>query len=178
MIKPSIFRQEALDAQVAGQHASGEPLRADSRWLRCLFWAVLVLVLAGVATALFVRIDATATGPAVVHDDGTFYALIPAGVASELEDARSVRIESVGGADAMRAVVAVKQVVPVDKSSLSRAHLPAPRQPSILLSGSLPSRASSPPARRHTEIEARAVVVLRSESILGTLGRRVGGMLG
>jgi len=166
----SIFRQEALEAHLTGQRSSGEPLRADSRWLRWAYWAIVILVVAGVAAVMLVRTDSTSTGPAVVNPDGTFSALIPAAVAPQLKDARSMRIESVGAAT-------VDHVAPADAASLSRAHLPRPQQPSIILSGAVTS-ASSALARRGTAIRSRAVVVLRSESVLATIGRRVGRMLG
>ena len=175
---PSIFRQEALDARAAGQRVSGEPLRVDSRWVRWLYFVMLVLVVAGVAALMLVHADATTTGTAVVNPDGTFSALIPAVVAPQLEHARSVRIEWVDGGNTVHATAAVDHAAPADDASVSRAHLQPLRQPAIMLSGALTDMESSASNRRQTDIEARAVVVLRSESLLETFGRRLGGMLG
>jgi hypothetical protein len=179
MTEPSsIFRREALESREAGDRASGQPLRLDSPWLRWSYWAVLALVVAGVITTMLVRTEATATGPAVVNPDGTFAALIPAAAAPDLEDARTVRIESIDGAEGVRATAAVDQAEPADDATVARLGLPPLEGPAILLSGALARTEPSALPPRETEATGRAVLVIRSEPILGMFARRVSGMLG
>ena len=172
-----IFRQEAVDARAAGQRPSGEPLRVDSRWVRWLYVIVLVLVVAGVATSMRLHVDATTSGTAAVNPDGTFSALIPAAVAPQLEGAHSMRIEWADGADTVRATATVDHVAAADEASMARAHLQPLPQPAIMLSGTLSNIDSPAVGSSHTR-KARAVVVLRSETLIDTLGRRLSGMLG
>ena len=174
---PSIFRQEALESYAAGKRGSGELLRLDSRWLRWSYWGVLGLVVAGLVMTVLIRTDATTTGPAVLKPDGTFAALIPAVVAPQLKGAGTMRIESVGGADRVRATAIVDHVEPADDAAASRAGLPPPQQPSILLSGTLDEPESSA-VRPPTEVRGRAIVVLRSEPVFQMFARRLGAMLG
>jgi hypothetical protein len=179
MTEPSaIFRPEALEAHAAGQRASGDALRADSRWVRWSYWAVLALVLGGLILAMLLRTEATATGTAVVNRDGTFSALVPASVMSQLRDARSVRIESVAGGDPVRATAKVTHIAAADDAAVSRNHLEALHQAAIMLSGTLQNVHAPPPQTRRSHSKARIVVVLRSESLVATLGRRLDGMLG
>jgi hypothetical protein len=174
----SIFREEALEARAAAQRVSGEPLRVDPRWVRLSYWVVLILVVAGVATGMLVRTDATATGPAVIHPDGTFSAVIPATVATQLEGARSLRIESSGPGSSVNGSATIDHIAAASDASVSRAHLPPLKQPGIMLSGVLTDVDRSAISRLHTDIKAHAALVLRSDSLLGTIGRRLDGMLG
>src|SRR5215213_2467294 len=120
MTEPSaIFRQEALEARAAGQRVSGDPLQANSRWLRWSYWAVLGLVAAGLTMAMLLHTEATATGTAVVNRDGTFSALVPAAVMPQLRDARSVRIESVAGGDPVHSTATVTRVAAADEAAVS-----------------------------------------------------------
>jgi hypothetical protein len=176
--RPSIFREEALEFRAAGDRASGEPLRVDSSWLRWSYWAVLALLVAGLATTMIVRTDATATGPAVVQPDGTFVALIPAAVGPQLEGALAVRIESSGGADHIGAAAIVHDVDAADDGVVSRMGLPAPLGPSLMVSGALVGGEPSAQPPRNAEVNARVVVVLRSEPILAMFTRRIRGMFG
>jgi len=174
---PSIFRQEALESRAAAKRVGGELLRLDSRWLRWSYWGVLGLIVAGLAMTVLTRTDATTTGPAVLNPDGTFSALIPAVAAPQLKGARTMRIESVAGADRVRATAIVDHVEPADDAAASRAGLPPPQQPSILLSGTLDEPESSA-VRPPTEVRGRAIVVLRSEPVFQMFARRLGAMLG
>ena len=178
MTKPSaIFRQEALEARAAGQRVSGDPLQANSRWLRWSYWAVLGLVAAGLTMAMLLHTEATATGTAVVNRDGTFSALVPAAVMPQLRDARSVRIESVAGGDPVHSTATVTRVAAADEAAVSRKGLTALHQAAIMLSGTL-ANADASASIHHARSKARVVVVLRSESLMATLGRRLDGMLG
>src|SRR5207249_4888954 len=117
------------------------------------------------ATTILLRTDATTTGPAVLNPDGTYSALIPAVVASQLDSARAVRIEWAGARDPGRAAAVVDRIGPADDAAVSRVGLPPLQQPAILLSGALTHGEPSALPPGQTQVKGRVVVVLRSEPV-------------
>jgi len=179
-VSESLFRQEAVDFHARGREAVSGVLRLDSRWMRWSYWITLALVAVGITLSVVAHTDTTTTGPAVVNgEDGSFQALLPATVAPQLEDARSLRIRLGGLRGGPPRSGALTRVQPAEDAEVRRAGLAQPRQPAILLSGRLTGAANgaaSVPAR--TNLEGRVTVVLRSERVLGVFVDRLKRMVG
>lgn len=173
--RPPLFRQEALEFH-AGQPQQGGVLRIDPPWTRWLYWIVLALLAAGVAVAATVRTSETTTGPALINvQERTFVALVPAAASPDLQRGQLVRLQ-VDGPEGRPLAGQVLRAGVADKAGVRRAGFTSSSQPGMLVTGVLApdaSVASLPPSPRP---EGRAVVVLRSQSILDLLQLR--GVLG
>jgi hypothetical protein len=71
-----LFREEALRSREARTPAGGA-VRAGPRWIAGAYWALLVLVAAGLTAGGLIRVGEVARGPAVVRG-GTVEAVVPA----------------------------------------------------------------------------------------------------
>jgi hypothetical protein len=171
--RPSLFRQEALEFRVA-RPGEGGPLRIDPPWTRWLYWIVLALLVAGVTVSATARTSETTSGPALINmRERTFVALVPDAASPDLRRGQLVRLQ-VGGRELTARVLRDKVA---DSAGVRRAGFASSPQPGTLVTGVLAPDAdvASLPSPRH---EGRAVVVLRSQSMLDLFLRQLGGTLG
>lgn len=186
----SIFRKEALDFH-GRDPGPGGVLRLSVPWVRWLYGLVLVLLGAGAALGWWVRVDESASGPAVVDArQRTFVALLP-GVAGS--DARRGRLRlEVDGLPGGTASVQVVSAEAADAVAARRAGFDRPPDgPAVLVGGVLPP--AEPTAAEPTAADpaaeptgtvggsgrraGRAVLVLGSRPVLTVLLRGVDGVL-
>jgi hypothetical protein len=174
--RPSLFRQEALEFQAA-QPRHGGVLRIDPRWSRWLYWIVLALVAAGVVVTATARTSETTSGPALINvQERTFVALVPK-ASPDLRRGRLVRLQ-MDGPEAQPLAARLLRAEVADPAGVRRAGLASSSQPAVLVTGLLERQADLPSAPASRRAEGRAVVVLRSERILGLFLRALRGMLG
>jgi hypothetical protein len=174
--RPSLFRREALEFQAS--QPQGGVLRIDPRWTRWTYWLVLALLVAGVIVTATAHTSETTSGPALIDaQERTFVALVPGAAAPDLQPGQTVRLDVQGLEDPPLAARALEAEV-ADQAAIRRAGFPSSSQPAVLVTGVLGPRAdvgALPPSPRH---EGRAVVVLRSQSILDLFLRQLRGTLG
>jgi len=172
--RPSLFRQEALEFRVARPGESG-PLRIDPPWTRWLYWIVLALLVAGVVVTATARTSETTSGPALISvQERTFVALVPDAASPDLHRGQLVRLQVEGRELTAR----VLRFDVADQAGVRRAGFASSPQPGMLVTGVLAPHAdvaSLPSPPRH---EGRAIVVLRSQSILEMFLRQLSGTLG
>jgi hypothetical protein len=172
--RPSLFRQEALEFQVA-RPGQGGVLRIDPRWTRWLFWIVLALLAAGVVVTATARTSETTSGPTLINvHDRTFAALVPDAAAPDLRRGQLVHLE----VDGRELTARVLRFDVADSAGVRQAGFGSSSQPRTLVTGILAPDAdvaSLPSPARH---EGRAIVVLRSQSILDVFLRQLRGALG
>ena len=172
--RSSLFRQEALEFQV-GRPGQGGVLRIDPPWTRWLYWIVLALLVAGAAVTATARTSETTSGPTLINvQERTFVALVPDAASPDLHRGQLVRLQVNGRELTTR----VRRDEVADSAGVRRAGFGSSSQPGTLVTGVLAPHAdvaSLPSSPRH---EGRAVVVLRSQSILNLFLRQLGGALG
>ena len=171
--RPSLFRQEALEFH-AGQRQQGGVLRTDPPWTRWLYWIVLALLAAGVAVTATARTTETTSGPTLINvQERTFVALVPDAASPDLQRGQLVRLQ----VDGRELTARVLRDEVADSAGVRRAGFTSSSQPGTLVTGVLAPDdvASLPSSPRH---EGRAVVVLRSQSVLGLFLRQFRGVLG
>jgi len=178
MTKPSsLFRREALEFQ-AGDPGHGGVLRIDPPWSRWSYWAVLAFLVAGVVVISTVRTSETTSGPALINvRERTFVALVPNAASPDLQRGQQVRVELRGAARRALAARAVTSEV-ADQAGLRRAGFASSSQPAMLVSGVLDRDADVAALPSSPRPEGRAVIVLRSQTIVSLFRRQVGGSLG
>ena len=173
----SLFRQEALEFQ-AGRERQGGVLRIDPQWTRWLYWTVLALVVAGVVVTATARTSETTSGPALINvQERTFVALVPDAASPDLRRGQLVRLQ-VDGPEGRPLAARVLRAEVADSAGVRRAGFASSAQPGTLVTGVLAPDAdvaSLPSSPRH---EGRAVVVLRSHTILNLFARQLHGTLG
>ncbi len=86
----TIFREEALRNRDA-QSAPAPTPRTTPRWIARAYWALLILVAAGLAASALIRVGQAAQGPAVIRD-GAVEAVVPAAFASDLHQGMRVEL--------------------------------------------------------------------------------------
>jgi hypothetical protein len=173
--RPSLFRQEALEARAGGPR--GGVLRIDPPWTRWFYWIVLSLVVAGVVVAATARTSETTSGPALINvPERTFVALVPDAAYPDLQPGQLVRLH-VDGPEPRALAARVSRAEAADQAGIRRAGFAASSQPAVLVTGVLAPDAdvASLPSSPH---EGRAVVVLRSQTILNLFLRQLRGTLG
>jgi hypothetical protein len=169
--RPSLFRQEALEFRVA-RPGEGGPLRIDPPWTRWLYWIVLALLVAGAVVTATARTSETTSGPALINmRERTFVALVPDAASPDLRRGQLVRLQ-VDGRELTARVLRDKVA---DSAGVRRAGFASSPQPGALVTGVLAPDAEVAPPPRH---EGRAVVVLRSQSMLDLFLRQLRGTLG
>jgi hypothetical protein len=172
--RPSLFRQEALEFQLA-RPGQGGVLRIDPPWTRWLYWIVLALLVAGAVVTATARTSETTSGPALISgQERTFAALVPDAASPDLHRGQLVRLQ----VDGRELSARVLRFDVADSVGVRRAGFGSSSQPGTLVTGVLAPDAdvaSLPESPRH---EGRAVVVLRSQSMLGLFLRQLRGALG
>jgi hypothetical protein len=170
--RASLFRREALEFHAA-QPRHGGVLRIDPPWARWFYWIVLALVAAGVLTSAVARTSETTSGPALINvRQGSFVALVPA-TSPDLRRGRLVRLQLDGRPLAAR----VLRAQFADRAGVRRAGF-ASSAPGVLVTGLLERQADVAASPSSPRAEGRAVVVLRSKTILDLFLGELRGMLG
>jgi hypothetical protein len=171
MTERSLFRQEALEFHAGHQRPDGV-LRIDRPWTRWLYWIVLALIGAGVLVTTTARTYETTSGPALINmQERTFVALVPDAASPDLQPGQLVRLQ-VGGAQVRRLEARVHRAEVADQAGARRAGFASSSQPATLVTGVLAPDAVVASSPSSTHQEGRAVVVLRSRTILNLfLGR-------
>jgi hypothetical protein len=178
MTEPSsLFRREALEFQ-AGQVGHGGVVRIDPPWSRWSYWIVLALVVAGVVLITTVRTSETTTGPALINvRERTFVALIPDAASPDLQRGQPVRLQLHGAARPALAARALKSEV-ADQAGVRRAGFASSSQPAMLVTGVLERHADVASLPSSPRPEGRAVVVLRSQTIVSLFLGQLRGAFG
>jgi hypothetical protein len=177
MTPPSgLFRQEAVEFHTGQQQPDGV-LRVDPRWTRWAYWLVLALLVTGVIVTATAHTSETTSGPALIDvQERTFVALVPGAASPDLQPGQTVRLDVQGLEGPPLAARALKAEV-ADQAAIRRAGFPSSSQPAVLVTGVLGPHADvgTLPSPRH---EGRAVVILRSQTILELFLRQLQGTLG
>ncbi len=177
MTPPSgLFRQEALEFHTGQQRPDGV-LRVDAPWTRWTYWLVLALLVAGVLVTVTAHTSETTSGPALIDvHERTFVALVPGAASADLQHGQTVRLD-VPGLAGPPLTARVRKAEVADQAAIRRAGFPSSSQPAVLVTGVLAPHAdvASLPSSRQ---EGRAVVVLRSQTILDLFLRQLQGTLG
>jgi hypothetical protein len=172
--RPSLFRQEALEFQVS-RLGQGGVLRIDPPWTRWLYWIVLALLVAGAVVTATARTYETTSGRALINvRERTFAALVPDAASPDLHRGQLVQLQ----VDGRELTARVLRFDVADSAGVRRAGFAPSSQPGILVAGALApgaDMASLPSPPRH---QGRAVVILRSQSILDLFLRQLRGTLG
>jgi hypothetical protein len=84
----TIFRDEALRNREAQPPPAQTP-RPTPRWIARAYWALLILVAAGLGASALIRVGEAARGPAVIRD-GAITAVVPVAFASDLHQGMPV----------------------------------------------------------------------------------------
>ena len=172
----AIFRKEALEFHTRSREPQSGVVRLGAPWLRWTYRLTLGLVAAGIAVASVAQVRQSSYGSAVVNPgSGRFAAVFPAGVVPDLAGAKGLGFALPG--EGLRAIpVTGLHLTLASGSAVSRAGLPMPDQPSILLTGQLPAAAVPPMAA--ASLHTSAVVILPARSLAAVLGHELNVMLG
>jgi hypothetical protein len=174
--RPSLFRREALEFQAS--QPQGGVLRIDPRWTRWTYWLVLALLVAGVIVTATAHTSETTSGPALIDvQERTFVALVPGAASSDLQPGQTVRLDVQGLEGPPLAARALKAEV-ADQAAIRRAGFPSSSQPAVLVTGVLGPHADVGTLPSSSRPEGRAVVILRSQTILDLFLRQLQGTLG
>ena len=171
-----LFRQEALEFHTGQQRPDGV-LRVDPRWTRWTYWLVLALLVAGVIVTATAHTSETTSGPALIDvQERTFVALVPGAASPDLQPGQTVRLDLQGLEGPPVAARALKAEV-ADQAAIRRAGFPSSSEPAVLVTGVLGPHADvgTLPSPRP---QGRAVVILRSQTILDLFLRQLRGTLG
>lgn len=172
--RPSLFRQEALEFQVA-RPGEGGPLRIETPWTRWLYWIVLALLVAGVVVTATARTSETTSGPALINvQERTFVALVPDAASPDLRRGQVVHLQ-VDGRE-LTALVLRDEVA--DSGGVRRAGFISSSQPGTLVIGTIAPDVNAASLQESPRHEGRAVVVLRSQSMLNLFLVQLRGALG
>lgn len=87
----TIFRAEALRNREEAQSPPPGTPRPTPRWIAWAYWALLILVAAGLAASALIRVGEAARGPAVIRG-GAVEAVVPAVFASNLHQGMPVEL--------------------------------------------------------------------------------------
>ena len=167
------FRQEAVDYWT-GQRAPDGVLRIGAPWVRWLYWAVVALVVVGLAAAYAVRTEETASGPALLDPgERSFVATLPVSAGSELDRSPDVRIEHADESLPAR----ILRSESADSADLRGRDLPSLPGPAILVTGALIGDTTGPRSGSRSPVRARVVVVTSRDRLLSTLWRGLNGGL-
>jgi hypothetical protein len=170
---PGLFRQEALEFR-AGEPRPGGVLRVDTAWSRWSYWIVLMLVVVGVIVTATTRTYETTSGPALIDaQERTFMALVPDAAAADLRRGQVVRL-SVPGREGAPLAARVLTTEVADEAGIRGAGLRPSSQPAVLVRGSVGPDADLSSPRQN----ARAVVILGSQTILDLFLRQLHGAFG
>jgi hypothetical protein len=175
--RSSLFRREALEFQ-AGDLGHGSVLRIDPPWSRWSYWVMLAFLVAGVVVVSTVRTSETTSGRALINvRERTFVALVPNAASPDLRRGQQVRLQLQGTARRALAARALTSEV-ADQAGVRRAGFASASQPAMLVTGVLDRHADVASLPSSPRPEARAVVLLRSQTIVGLFSRQLRGSLG
>jgi hypothetical protein len=111
-----LFRQEAVEYQ-RKRASAADLVRLTVGWAKAGFWLVLLSIVAIVTVASIARVDRVALALAMVEDDGTVTALVPAGQGPTPEDGSSAEfLPAEGGARVEVEVTEVEEAVPAEEA--------------------------------------------------------------
>jgi hypothetical protein len=174
--RPSLFRREALEFQAS--QPQGGVLRIDPRWTRWTYWLVLALLVAGVIVTATAHTSETTSGPALIDvQERTSVALVPGAASPELHPGQTVRLDVQGLEGPPLAARALKAEV-ADQAAIRRAGFASSSQPAVLVTGVLGPHADTASLPSSPRPEGRAVVILRTQTILELFLRQLQGTLG
>ena len=174
--RPSLFRREALEFQAS--QPQGGVLRIDPRWTRWTYWLVLALLAAGVIVTATAHTSETTSGPALIDmQERTFVAIVPGAASPDLQPGQTVRLDVQGLEGPPLAARALKAEV-ADQAAIRQAGFPSPSQPAVLVTGVLGPHADTASLPSSPRPEGRAVVILRTQTILELFLRQLQGTLG
>jgi hypothetical protein len=173
---PGLFRQEALEFHTGQQRPDGV-LRVDAPWTRWAYWLVLaLLVAAGIVTAT-ASTSETTSGPALIDvHQRTFVALVPGAASADLGPGQTVRLD-VRGLDGSSVAARTLEAEVADQAAVHRAGFPPSDQPAVLVTGVLVPHADVGALPSSPRQEGRAVIVLRTETVLDLFLRQLHGTL-
>ncbi|MGR6967852.1 hypothetical protein ACU610_25660 [Geodermatophilus sp. URMC 61] len=158
-----LFRREALEYR-SRPRQPGAVLQVGAPWVRWLYWVVLALVAVGLALAFTVRVELTASGPALVDPQArTFVAVLPAVAGTEPQDGHPLRLDVAGQAGWGDVPATVTHVQAADEADIRRVGFSSFPQPAVLVTGVLRPGGGATPATPSARLTGRAVVVLGSE---------------
>jgi hypothetical protein len=171
-----LFRQEALEFHT-GQRRPDGVLRVDAPWTRWAYWLVLaLLVAAGIVTAT-ASTSETTSGPALIDvHQRTFVALVPGAASADLGPGQTVRLD-VRGLDGSSVAARTLEAEVADQAAVHRAGFPPSDQPAVLVTGVLVPHADVGALPSSPRQEGRAVIVLRTETVLDLFLRQLHGTL-
>ncbi len=170
-----LFRQEALQTHVRGEHRQGELLRISPSWTRWTFWLLLGFASLAAIYLFIGTISEYAEGPAVVQVEGGkdlfAIALLPESYRSQLRPGMSLRLELAGDRHAFETMTIDSiddQVIGPQEAErlLGQAHSATPLPGAfVVVRARLPAATlvSNAPVYGHAEVR------VRSERILLTL---------
>ena len=172
-----LFRQEALEFHTGQQRTEGV-LRVDAPWTRWAYWLVLaLLVAAGILTAT-ASTSETTSGPALIDaHERTFVALVPGAASADLRPGQTVRLDAEGLAGPPL-TARVRETEVADQSDIREAGFPASTQPAVLVTGVFASHTDVGVLPSSPRLEGRAVIVLRTETVLDLFLRQLHGTVG
>lgn len=111
-----LFREEAVEHQKKKASAA-DLVRLTVGWAKAGFWLVLLSVIAIVTVASIARVDRVALALALVEDDGTVTALVPAGQGPAPENGTTAEfLPADGSAQREVQVVEVEEEVPAEEA--------------------------------------------------------------
>lgn len=114
--RESLFRQEAVDYQ-RKKASAADLVRLTVGWAKGGFWLVLVCVMAIVTVASVARVDRVALALAMVEEDGTVTALVPAGQGPAPENGSQAEfLPAEGGVRREVEVTEVEEAVPAEEA--------------------------------------------------------------
>ncbi|MDQ3982004.1 MAG: hypothetical protein M3271_04915 [Actinomycetota bacterium] len=111
-----LFREEAVQHQKKKASAA-DLVRLTVGWAKAGFWLVVLAVVAIVTAASIVRVERVALALAMVEDDGTVTALLPAGQGAAPENGTTATYLPADQSPDRRArVVSVEEAVPAERA--------------------------------------------------------------
>lgn len=174
--REAIFRREALEFRVRGRDTPGGVVRLGSRWIHWAFRMTLVLLVVAVAGMWAVHTDESTSGPAVVDGrTGAVVLLLPAVVGPDLGSSLKLTVALPGGRSAG---ISGLHAQLTNDTAIRKAGLVPLTQPAILVTGQLNPGAAAASVAQDVNLQTRASVVLRSESLADLLTRQFHAMLG
>jgi hypothetical protein len=136
-----------------------------------------LLVTAGIVTAT-ASVSETTSGPALIDvHERTFVALVPGPASADLRPGQTVRLDARALAGPPL-TARVREAEVADQSDIRNAGFPASDQPAVLVTGVLASHADVGALLSSPRKDGRAVIVLRTETVLDLFLRQLDGTLG
>jgi hypothetical protein len=133
---------------------------------------------AGVIITATAHTSETTSGPALIDvQERTFVALVPGAASPDLQPGQTVRID-VQGQEGPTLDARVHETEVADQAAIRQAGFPSSSQPAVLVTGVLGPHADTASLPSSPRPEGRAVVILRTQTILELFLRQLQGTLG